>query len=66
VLFTANAAMVTVYTGIHSGWERFKEMAQGTLRIRDVTEEDSGHYTCRAANGFGSISIEHDLYVIGE
>lgn len=49
--------------GIHSGWERFK-VGQGSLRIKDVTEDDSGHYVCRATNGFGSVNIEHDLYVI--
>ena len=51
--------------GIHSGWERFK-VGQGSLRIKDVTEDDSGHYVCRATNGFGSVNIEHDLYVISK
>ncbi|KAH6928161.1 hypothetical protein HPB50_012350 [Hyalomma asiaticum] len=33
----------------------------GTLIMEDVTEDDAGKYTCRAANGIGSVS--HSLYL---
>lgn len=51
--------------GIHSGWERVK-VGPSSLRIRDVTVEDAGHYVCKATNGFGSVSLEHHLYVVGK
>jgi hypothetical protein len=47
---------------IYSGWERFKVTNQG-LRIRDLAEDDSGHYVCRATNGFGSVTLDYDVYV---
>ena len=38
----------------------------GHLRIRDVHMVDAGLYVCRATNGFGSISINYTVIVLGE
>ena len=33
--------------------ERVSKDAQGTLRIKDVTQADNAKYVCRAENGYG-------------
>ena len=50
---------------IHSGWERFRPLDR-LLRIRGALPEDSGIYVCKATNGFGSVTVTHELYVLGE
>lgn len=35
------------------------------LRIKDVVHEDAGDYTCKATNGFGSVSVGFTLHVLG-
>lgn len=49
---------------INSIWERFKVKEAG-LRIENVVEEDSGTYTCRGTNGFGTVSIVFTVKVVG-
>lgn len=45
------------------GWVRFK-LAKKSLKIKDVTKEDTGIYVCKGTNGFGSEEIRIDLIVI--
>lgn len=51
---------------IHSGWQRFRVVQDGALRIKDVQIEDAGRYVCKATNGFGSINVNYSLIVIGK
>ena len=44
-------------------WTRFKPNRR-QLRIRDAGPTDSGRYTCRGVNGFGSEEVAVDLIVI--
>ena len=44
---------------------RFKTQKRN-LKIRPVQLEDTGIYTCKGTNGFGSEEIRIDLIVIGE
>ena len=64
-----NPVPLTMWTkdgeSINDGWERFRVRPTG-LKIKDVVVEDSGHYVCRATNGFGSVSINYTLTVIGK
>ena len=46
------------------GWERFKTTAHG-LRIKEATVDDSGTYTCKGVNGFGSEQITFDVIIVG-
>lgn len=39
--------------------------ATGTLRIAEASVHDSGHYTCKAVNGFGSADVDVTLIVRG-
>ncbi|CAI9733589.1 fibroblast growth factor receptor-like 1 [Octopus vulgaris] len=48
---------------INIAWERFRIQEMG-LRIKDVEIEDSGLYTCKATNGFGSVQLNFTLTVI--
>uniref|UniRef100_A0A8C7CRN0 Fibroblast growth factor receptor-like 1 n=1 Tax=Oncorhynchus kisutch TaxID=8019 RepID=A0A8C7CRN0_ONCKI len=50
---------------IHSGWTRFRILHLG-LKIKEVEVEDAGTYICKATNGFGSVSINYTLIVIGK
>ncbi|ELT93960.1 hypothetical protein CAPTEDRAFT_170033 [Capitella teleta] len=47
---------------INAGWERFR-VAQSSLRIKAVAEDDSGKYVCKATNGFGSATLEYWLFI---
>jgi len=49
---------------INVGWERYKTVKHDTLVIRDVEMEDTGIFVCRATNGFGSVDVQHLVYVI--
>ncbi|CAI9737500.1 fibroblast growth factor receptor-like 1 [Octopus vulgaris] len=50
---------------INIAWERFCIQEMG-LRIKDVEIEDSGLYTCKATNSFGSVQFNFTLTVIPE
>lgn len=50
---------------INAGWERFR-VAQSSLRIKAVAEDDSGKYVCKATNGFGSATLEYWLFIYRE
>jgi len=60
-------ALVTWYKDggtIHLGWDRYRVRADDwTLTVRDVQLDDTGIFTCRATNGFGSIDITYLVYV---
>jgi len=60
-------ALVTWYKDggtIHLGWDRYRVRADDwTLSVRDVQLDDTGIFTCRATNGFGSIDITYLVYV---
>lgn len=46
------------------GWDRYRVRADDwTLSVRDVQLDDTGIFTCRATNGFGSIDITYLVYV---
>lgn len=49
---------------IHGGWSRFRVLPQG-LRVKEVEREDAGAYVCKATNGFGSLSVNYTLIVMG-
>ena len=48
---------------INSAWSRFRTLAKGSLKARDLMVEDSGSYVCKATNGFGSISAQIHLFI---
>lgn len=50
---------------IHSGWSRFRVLPQG-LKVKEVEAEDAGVYVCKATNGFGSLSVNYTLIVMGQ
>lgn len=50
---------------VHSGWSRFRVLQHG-LRVKEVETEDAGTYVCKATNGFGSVSVNYTLIVVGE
>ena len=60
-------ALVTWYKDggtIHLGWDRYRVRADDwTLSVRDVQLDDTGIFTCRATNGFGSIDITYLVFV---
>lgn len=50
---------------IHGGWSRFRVLPQG-LKVKAVEAEDAGVYVCKATNGFGSLSVNYTLIVMGQ
>lgn len=46
-------------------WERHKAK-KNILKIKHVTEDDTGIFMCKAINGFGSIQVRVELIVIGK
>jgi len=48
---------------IKAGWERYKPTNHG-LRIRQVLLDDSGLFTCRAVNGFGSQQVTYEVLIV--
>lgn len=46
-------------------WERFRT-SKKSLKIANVHKEDSGEYTCKGTNGFGSEEVTINLVVIGK
>ena len=49
---------------VHLGWERYR-VHGAVLRVRAVGAADSGVFTCHATNGFGSVDVQHLVYVYG-
>lgn len=41
-------------------------MKDGSLRIKEIEVENAGKYVCKATNGFGSISVNYTLVVVGK
>lgn len=50
---------------INAGWGRYRIWHRG-LKIKNVEAKDAGVYVCQAANGFGSVSLNFTLTVIGK
>lgn len=50
---------------IHGGWSRFRVLPQG-LKVKEVEPDDAGAYVCKATNGFGSLSVNYTLIVMGQ
>ena len=50
---------------IHGGWSRFRVLPQG-LKVKEVERGDAGAYVCKATNGFGSLSVNYTLIVMGQ
>ena len=46
--------------------ERFFPYANGTLGIRDLQTNDTGHYFCQAANDQNNVTIVANLQVKGQ
>lgn len=44
---------------------RMRISSNGSLRIKKVNAEDTGLFTCRAVNGFGSVEYNATLIVLG-
>ena len=36
---------------------------EGVLRVKDMEEDDTGVYVCKATNGFGSVDVKFLVYV---
>ena len=50
---------------IDYSWIRMK-VNKKQLKIRSVTDEDTGVYVCKGINGFGSQQIRIELIAIGK
>ncbi|XP_046642813.1 fibroblast growth factor receptor-like 1 isoform X1 [Daphnia pulicaria] len=48
---------------VTAGWERFKSTSHG-LRIKEVILDDSGEYTCKGVNGFGSEQVTFEIVIV--
>jgi len=48
---------------IDYAWIRFR-LHKKQMKIKGVVKEDTGFYTCKAINGFGSVEIKVELIVI--
>ncbi|XP_057368193.1 fibroblast growth factor receptor-like 1 [Daphnia carinata] len=48
---------------VTAGWERFKSTSHG-LRIKEVIVDDSGVYTCKGVNGFGSEQVTFEIVIV--
>ncbi len=46
-------------------WDRHKT-GRKTLRIKNVNEDDTGVFTCKAINGFGSEEVRVELIIVGK
>ena len=46
-------------------WDRHRTGGR-SLKIKDVTEDDTGIFTCKGINGFGSVDIRIELIIVGE
>ncbi|KAI4887616.1 hypothetical protein NFI96_024177 [Prochilodus magdalenae] len=51
---------------VNPGWSRFRVLREShSLKIKEVEEGDAGVYVCRAINGFGSVTLNFTLVVVG-
>lgn len=50
---------------VNAGWSRYRVLPHG-LKIKNVEAKDAGVYVCQAANGFGSVSLNFTLTVMGK
>jgi len=50
---------------IKPGWERYKPTNHG-LRIKGVLLDDTGYFTCKGVNGFGSEQVTFHVQIIGK
>ncbi|XP_043223787.1 fibroblast growth factor receptor-like 1 [Amphibalanus amphitrite] len=50
-------------TQILDAWDRFT-LSENMLRVSRVTEDDAGVYVCIAVNGFGTMRVATELFVI--
>ncbi|XP_075922454.1 fibroblast growth factor receptor-like 1 [Petromyzon marinus] len=50
---------------VHGGWTRLRVLRHG-LKIEEAEVDDAGVYVCKAANGFGSVSLNYTLVVIAD
>ncbi|KAK4026363.1 hypothetical protein OUZ56_015366 [Daphnia magna] len=48
---------------VTAGWERFKSTSHG-LRIKEAILDDSGEYTCKGVNGFGSEQVTFEIVIV--
>lgn len=48
------------------GGQRLRKLANGSLRIKETSFDDTGVYKCRAVNGFGSVEFNITLLIIGK
>ena len=46
-------------------WERHKT-GKKWLKIKNLSEDDTGIFTCKAINGFGSETVRIEVIVVGE
>ena len=46
-------------------WERH-QTGRKTLRIKNANEDDTGVYSCKGINGFGSEEVRIELIIVGK
>ena len=46
-------------------WERHRT-GRKSLKIRNANEDDTGVFTCKGINGFGSEEVRIELIIVGE
>ena len=46
-------------------WERHKT-GKKWLKIKNLSEDDTGIFTCKAINGFGSETVRIEVIVVGK
>lgn len=46
-------------------WDRHKT-GRKSLKIKHVTEDDTGIFTCKGINGFGSEEVRIELIIVGK
>ena len=46
-------------------WDRHKKGGK-SLKIKHVTEDDTGIFTCKGINGFGSEEVRIELIIVGK
>ena len=46
-------------------WDRHRTGGR-SLKIKDVTEDDTGIFSCKGINGFGSVEVRIELIIVGE
>ena len=46
-------------------WMRYRKK-ESALKVRHANEDDTGVYTCKGINGFGSAEARVEVIVVGE